>query len=170
VVLEYHEWEVVMAGPYVKADGEGEHRWFLGGGVHIWKATAEQTGGAFLAFEDLLEGGKTTPLHRHPDADEIGYVIDGEVLVHAEGKEQRAGRGSVIVTPRGVPHAFLVTSKSAKLLFLQIPGSGDAFYRAASEPLEGSAKPVDFGRLRKAAQDTRSTEILGPPPFAKPAS
>jgi quercetin dioxygenase-like cupin family protein len=159
-----------MAGAFVKADGEGERRWFLGGGVHTWKATAEQTGGAFFAFEDTLEGGKTTPLHRHPDGDEISYVIDGEILVHADGQEHRAGRGAVIVTPRGVPHAFLVTSKSARLLFLQIPGTGDDFYRAASEPLDGSGRAVDFGRLRQVAQQTRSTEILGPPPFAKPAS
>jgi quercetin dioxygenase-like cupin family protein len=157
-----------MTSPFVRADGEGEQRWFLGGGVHIWKATAEQTAGAFFAFEDLLEGGKTTPLHRHPDGDEISYVIDGEILVHADGREQRAGCGAVIVTPRGVPHAFLVTSKSARLLFLQIPGDGADFYRAASEPLEGSGRPVDFGRLRQIAQQTRSTEILGPPPFAKP--
>jgi quercetin dioxygenase-like cupin family protein len=159
-----------MAGPFVKADGEGERRWFFGGGVHVWKATAEQTEGAFFAFEDMLDGGKTTPLHRHPDCDELSYVIDGEILVHADGQEQRAGRGAVIMMPRGVPHAFLVTSKSARLLFLQIPGAGDDFYRAASEPLEGSGKPVDFGRLRQVAQQTRSTEILGPPPFAKPQS
>ncbi len=159
-----------MANPIVKADGEGERRWFFGGGVHIWKATTEQTGGAYFAFEDLLEGGKTTPLHRHPDGDEVAYVIEGEILVHADGRERRAGQGSIIMTPRGVPHAFLVTSKSARLLYLQIPGGGDGFYQAASEPLEGSSRPVDFGRLRQVAQQTRSTEILGPPPFARAQS
>ena len=30
--------------------------------------------------------------------------------------------------------AFMVTSESALILFLQTPGSGEAFYREASEP------------------------------------
>jgi quercetin dioxygenase-like cupin family protein len=157
-----------VADPIVKADGEGERRWFFGGGVHVWKATAAQTSGGLFAFEDLLEGGKTTPLHRHPDSDEVSYVIEGEILVHADGKQHRAERGSMIWMPRGMPHAFLVTSPTARLLFLQIPGSGDAFYQVASEPLEGSERRVDFGRLKQAAQQTGATEILGPPPFAKP--
>jgi quercetin dioxygenase-like cupin family protein len=157
----------MQQGPYVKAAGEGERRWFFGGGVHIWKATAEETAGSFFAFEDELEGGKTTPLHRHADCDEVGYVIEGEILLHVDGREARAGKGSMLWTPRGVPHAFLVTSPSARLLFLQIPGNGDAFYRRASEALEGSARPVDFKRLREVAQETRSTEILGPPPFKR---
>ena len=159
-----------MTGPIVKSAGEGERRWFIGGGTHVWKATAGDTHGAFFAFEDILEGGKTTPLHRHPDCDEISYVIEGEVLVHADGEERPAGPGSMIWTPRGTPHAFLVTSPSARLLFLQVPGSGDAFYQAASEPFEGSSKKVDFGRLRQVAERTGSTVILGPPPFARPQS
>ncbi len=157
-----------MTGPIVKAEGEGERRWFFGGGVHIWKATAGETRGAFFAFEDVLEGGKTTPLHHHPDCDEVSYVIEGEILVHADGQERPAGRGAMIWTPRGTPHAFLVTSPSARLLFLQVPGGGDAFYQAASEALAGSSKQVDFGRLRQAAEQTRATVILGPPPFPKP--
>ncbi|MCU1448295.1 MAG: hypothetical protein JWP02_465, partial [Acidimicrobiales bacterium] len=47
----------------VRAAGEGEQRWFFGGGIHTWKATADETGGAFLLFEDLLDAGKVTPLH-----------------------------------------------------------------------------------------------------------
>ena len=31
-------------GIVVRADGEGEKRWFYGGGLHTWKATAEETG------------------------------------------------------------------------------------------------------------------------------
>ena len=152
----------------VRAAGEGERLWFYGGGLHTWKATAAETGGAFLLFEDVMSRGKTTPLHTHPQVDETLYVLDGEILVHIDGDEQRLGSGGVAVFARGVPHAFLVTSETARILCLETPGSSEAFYRGASEPataeLEISA-PVDFARVRASAERNGGIEILGPPPF-----
>lgn len=46
-------------------------------------------------------------------------------------------------------------------------GSGEEFYRIASEPAveaEPSA-PIDFDRVREAATQTGAIELLGPPPF-----
>jgi len=54
----------------IRQSGEGEKRWFFGGGLHTWKATAEETGGAFLCFEDHMTAGKMTPFHTHTEADE----------------------------------------------------------------------------------------------------
>jgi quercetin dioxygenase-like cupin family protein len=152
----------------VRADGEGEKRWFYGGGVHTWKAFAEQTNGALSIFEDIVTRGKTTPLHCHPDHEEVVYVIEGELLHEGGGVERRVGRGGTIVTPRGVPHAFVCVSETARLLCLTIPGSGQAFYWNASEPAGEVDGPVDFGRIGEVAKQTGGTEILGPPPFAKP--
>jgi quercetin dioxygenase-like cupin family protein len=153
--------------PIVRAAGEGERLWFYGGGLHIWKATAAETGGAFLLFEDVMSRGKTTPLHTHPH-DETLYILEGEILLHVDGEEQRVGAGGVAMAPRGVPHAFLVTSETARILFLETPGSSEAFYRGASEvattDLEISA-PVDFARVRASAERNGGIEILGPPPF-----
>jgi quercetin dioxygenase-like cupin family protein len=64
--------------PIIRAAGEGDKRSFLGGGLHTWKLLAEDTGGAFFLFEDVMMQGKTTPLHRHPEADETIYVLEGE--------------------------------------------------------------------------------------------
>ena len=118
----------------VRESGEGERRWFCGGGVHTWKATAEETGGVFLIFEDHLDSGKVTPLHLHAGADETFYLLDGEILLHIDGETRKLGAGGIAVIPRGIPHAFLVTSPQARMLCLQTPGSGEAFYRDASEP------------------------------------
>ena len=41
----------------VRETGEGEQRWFCGGGLHTWKATSQDTDGAFLLFEDQLDLG-----------------------------------------------------------------------------------------------------------------
>jgi quercetin dioxygenase-like cupin family protein len=152
----------------VRSTGEGERRWFCGGGLHTWKATADETGGAFLIFEDDLDAGKVTPLHRHPDADETFVMLEGEIRLHVAGSDDRSIQsGGIAIIPRGIPHAFMVTSDRARMLCLQTPGNGEAFYRQASEPWgEGQpAAPVDFGRVREAAAETGAIELLGPPPF-----
>jgi quercetin dioxygenase-like cupin family protein len=154
--------------PIVRAAGEGERLWFYGGGVHTWKATAAETDGAFLLFEAAMTRGKATPLHTHPEVDETLYVLEGEILLHVDGREQQVRAGGVAIALRGVPHAFAVTSEAARVLFLETPGTSEAFYRGASEPatpeLEASA-PVDFARIRASAERNGGIEILGPPPF-----
>ena len=144
---------------------DAERRWFFGGGVHTWLATAEDTDGTFLLFEDTMDRGKRTPLHTHP-ADEAMYVIEGDVLAHLDGEEHEVSTGGVMLAPAGVPHAFLVTSTTARVLWLHTPGSCEGFYRTASEPLSSSTdRVVDFDRVRQAARSAGGIDILGPPPF-----
>lgn len=152
--------------PFIKTAEEGDRRWFYGGGVQTWKASAEETGGAFLLLEATMEQGKVTPLHTHP-CDESMYLLDGEILMHMNGEEYRIGTGGLVVTPRGVPHAFMVLSPTARLLGLQVPGTCQAFYLDASEPIgpEVDSGPVDFDRIRASAERNGGIEILGPPPF-----
>ena len=62
----------------------------------------------------------------------------------------------------------MVTSESALILTLQTPGSGEAFYRDASEPATAETDPArtDFDRVRAAAERHPDLmQILGPPPF-----
>lgn len=153
--------------PIIRAAGEGDRQSFLGGGLHTWKLLAEETGGAFFLFEDAMVQGKCTPLHRHPEADETTYVLEGEIVVNVDGKESRLGAGGMSFVPRGVPHAFLVVSPTARLLALQMPGIGQEFYRDASEPTTSeTSDAVDIARLQASAQDNpRGVELLGPPPF-----
>jgi quercetin dioxygenase-like cupin family protein len=159
------------APPIVRADTEGERRWFFGGGEHIWKVRAEESRGAFLLFEDRMEQGKTTPLHTHPDSDETMYVLEGEILMHLAGRKHRVAAGGVALAPRGLPHAFMVLSPVARMLCLHTPGCCEAFYWDASEPVTspGAASgPVDFDRVRASAQRNGGIELLGPPPFELP--
>lgn len=160
-----------MANAIVRGKDDGERRWFLGGGLHTWKALSEETDHSMLVFEDELEGGKVTPMHLHAEVDEALYVIEGEIILNVEGTEHVVGAGGFTFAPRGCAHAFRVTSERARLLCIQTPGSGQAFYRGASEPVTDAATgPLDFDRLRDVAVQTGATTILGPPPFAMPAS
>jgi quercetin dioxygenase-like cupin family protein len=157
------------ATPIIRQAGEGERMWFAGGGVFTWKASAEETGGAFIMFEDHMERGKVTPLHTHPGQDEAIYVLDGEIVAHLEdAPQQRVGTGGLFFAPRGVPHAFMVSSETAHVLSVQTPGDGESFYRDAGEPVTSdadAARPADFDRLRAVAERSDCIEILGPPPF-----
>lgn len=163
----------MSAVPIVRNAGEGERLRFFGGGILTMKVTAEETGGAFLLFEDVMSQGKTTPLHVHADEDETLYVLEGEILVHIDGDDHVVGANGVAVAPRGVPHAFLVKSETARVLTLQTPGSAEAFYRGASVPAGTDADasgPVDFARVRESAERFGGMQVLGPPPFESAAA
>jgi quercetin dioxygenase-like cupin family protein len=153
--------------PIVRARDEGDRQSFLGGGLHTWKLLADDTGGAFFLMEDLMSGGKATPLHQHPEADEVVYVLEGEILVNIAGAETSVTAGGLTFTPKGVPHAFLVVSEQARLLTMQTPGIGQGFYRGASEPVTSEASQVvDIARVQASAKDNpRAIQLLGPPPF-----
>jgi quercetin dioxygenase-like cupin family protein len=153
--------------PILRAAGERDQRSFLGGGHHTWKLMTEDTGGDFFLFEDVMAQGKCTPLHCHPEADETVYILEGEILVNVDGQESRVTAGGMTFTPKGVPHAFIVVSETARTLALQTPGIGQAFYRDASEATDDdTSDTVDIARLHASAQaNPRGVQMLGPPPF-----
>jgi len=115
-------------------------------------------------------------LHAHPAEAETFYVLEGEALFHLDGAERAMGPGSFVSVPRGVPHAFLVRSATARLLVLITPGSGamEAFLREAGEPAPERTlppqRPLDMERIAAAAEHTGAVTILGPPPFDEPAA
>lgn len=104
--------------------------------------------------------------------DERAYVIEGEGICFGDGEERRASAGALVFNPRGVPHAFTVVSETARILAIQTPGAGEAFYLHASEAavmrdgvaVEGT---VDFRKIQEAAIATGGTNVVGPPPKSK---
>jgi quercetin dioxygenase-like cupin family protein len=154
--------------PIVRNAGEGDKRSFFGGGLHTWKVLAEETDGAFFLFEDTMVKDKTTPLHMHPEAHEMTYVIDGEIEIQVDGVRSRVRGGGMSFVPKGLAHAFIVVSAEARLITLQSPGAvGQAFYRGASVPaVDDTADTHDLAGLQAtAAANPRGITILGPPPF-----
>jgi quercetin dioxygenase-like cupin family protein len=146
-----------------------EARWFYGGGTHLWLADGQDTAGGFMAFEDLLDAGKTTPLHTHP-YEETFYVVTGAIRIHVHDTLHDLRAGGFAVVPRDTAHAFLVTVDGTRLLSLLSPAGGEAFFRTASEPVEpGRAHPgVDFAKVVAAGVESGAMTVVGPPPFAVP--
>ena len=80
--------------PIIRGADEGEKRWFYGGALLTWKASSNETNGAFSLWEASMVRGKVTPLHTHP-ADETMYMLEGEILMHMDGQEYRVAAGSL---------------------------------------------------------------------------
>ncbi len=144
--------------PIIRQREDGERLWFAGGGIWTIKATSQDTGGSMFVFEDDVVRGKSTPLHIHPNEDEAIYVLEGELVVYSEGEEHTVGAGGLFIAPRGLPHAFRVTSETARLFCVQTPGAGEPFYRAVSEPVaageEASRSPTGSACARSPSAPT----------------
>jgi quercetin dioxygenase-like cupin family protein len=155
--------------------GDGEALWFNNDLLTI-KATGADTAGRFLLVEELAGQGKMTPLHCHAEEDETFYVLEGEVRFSIDGNERSIGAGGFVSVPRGLPHAYLVTSQVARSLILVTPGDHamEAFFRDAGEPATERVlppeQPLDMERIGGAAARTGAVTILGPPPFGEPAA
>src|SRR5215813_6454003 len=93
--------------PVIRTQGAVDNIWF-GGGLVSFEVTTEQSGGALILFEHAAAKGKKTPLHLHPDHDEAGVLLEGELLLRIDEVEHRVGPGAAIWIPRGTPHALLV--------------------------------------------------------------
>ena len=155
----------------VREERDGELLWF-NNSLITFKATSAETDGAFVLFEMLSRRDKATPLHRHPTEDESFYVLEGELLLHVDGRELTAGPGAFVAIPRGTPHAFTVTSETARVLTLLTPGpaAAERFFRDAGDPATAPELPpdgpLDIPRIQSSAERNGSVELLGPPPFA----
>jgi quercetin dioxygenase-like cupin family protein len=95
---------------------------------------SEDTGGQFALLDQHGVAGDATPLHRHVHEDEAFYVFDGAIVALAGDHEHRAAAGSAIFLPRGLAHAFMVTSNSARLLIITTPAGFEGFVRDAGVP------------------------------------
>jgi uncharacterized membrane protein len=61
-----------------------------------------------------------------------------------------------------------MATAETRLPCIQTPGSGQAFFRHASEPAASGQidGPADFTRVQAAAAEHGGVVLLGPPPFA----
>ena len=149
---------------------KGDAIWFNGALQNI-KVPGEWSEDAFSLVEVSSTEGRATGLHTDP-SHETFYVLEGEMLFHVDGEEHGARAGQTVAIRRGVPHAFLVTSATARFLVFNTPGGHDRFFRAGGEPASSrdfaSAPEPDHARTMAAAQ-AHGVVFLGPPPFATSA-
>lgn len=128
---------------YALDPDDGEALWF-NGGLGLLKATADQTGGRFTAFELRLPKGFASPLHVHKNEDEFFLVLSGEIRLQHGDVVVEGVAGSLAYSPRGISHAFRVDSQEAHLLLFFGPAGVEGFFREVATPARSfGLPPVD---------------------------
>jgi quercetin dioxygenase-like cupin family protein len=102
------------------------------------------------------------PLHRHRDAAEAFFVLEGEYLMFVDGEQDRCPPGTFVYVPRDVPHTFKVSSPGpGKKLNLFTPAAMVGFFEAlAAAEASGTATPAVLDEI---ATKNRM-EVLGAVP------
>lgn len=114
--------------------------WYEGG---LWSVLADSaaTDGSYSLIEQLLPfGGGSTP-HVQVGADEMFYVLEGEVDVLIGGQIDRVRAGEFIFVPRGTVTAQSVVSASARLLAIYTPAGIERLVRHLGVPAERRELP-----------------------------
>ena len=99
------ETKPALTSPKVVSDDEGTKVWAMGVLVTV-KVKAEDTGGAYSVFEDLIPPGAGPVPHTHTKEDETIFVIEGELRAWLGGKQYDVKAGDFVHMPRGVEHYF----------------------------------------------------------------
>ena len=63
------------------------------------------TDGRLSMIDMKARPGVIVPAHIHRDAEELFYMLEGELLIKVGSGELTAGPGDLVVVPRGVVHA-----------------------------------------------------------------
>lgn len=134
-----------VVGP---ADGQS-----LLGGFAILKLLGEQSGGAFSLVEHNLQPGALgAPMHLHRDVDEASYVLEGEIGVRIGDQDMRAGPGTLVVKPKGIPHTFWNPGPApARLLEVIWPAGFEKYFVELDELMRASGWRPDPGEIVRLA-------------------
>jgi quercetin dioxygenase-like cupin family protein len=112
-----------------------EHDW----GVFAPVSSPADGAKLIMTVEATFLPGKAHDFHRHPNQEEVIYVLDGEIEQWVEQERRLLRPGDGVVIPTGVVHAsFNVGEGPAKIIAVLSPCVGDAGYEvedvAADEP------------------------------------
>ncbi len=92
----------------------------------------QASGGIVGMFEGTVPAGEGPPIHIHHNEDEVIHVLAGEYQFWLDGAISRAGPGTSIFLPRGVPHTFRIVSKMpGRNVTVLTPGGFETFFADA---------------------------------------
>jgi quercetin dioxygenase-like cupin family protein len=155
--------ETLAPPPHVPA--AAGRLWWYGGQVTVKLTGAETAGGVGMWVWDAHRGA-ASPVHVHAREDEHFLVVDGHARLFVGDRHIDAGPGDLAVLPRGVPHAYLITSETARLVGMASPGGFESFFTELGTPVvEGQPPaPAPEPALMARTAAAYGVEILGPPP------
>lgn len=135
----------------------------LGSFQAVVLADGDETSGDLTVLQTQNEpSGFGPPLHRHRNAAEAFFVLEGEYLMFLGEEQHRCPPGAFVYVPRDVPHTFRVSSEGpGKKLNLFTPAAMVGFFEAlAAVEAAGTATTS----VLKEIATKNHMEVLGPVP------
>lgn len=126
------------------------------------KVPGAATEGAYTLMEDNLKPSFRLGLHLHRTHAETFYILAGAVDFHVDGDWIRAGAGTTLHVPPGVPHACMVADDApARMLMIYQPAGFDRFLAELSQMTEAD---FDDAAKMRALEEKHDIVQLGPVP------
>ena len=123
------------------------------------KIGAEQTDGHLFQLLCRDRRGGAPPLHIHHREDETFYLIAGEITFLLGDQRIDATAGDFVFAPKGVSHAFLVTSDHAEYLTSFSPEGSHSSPRSPRAWSPASRHRLRASRIRRSSpRPPRATE------------
>jgi quercetin dioxygenase-like cupin family protein len=144
-------------------------------GRYTIKTDAERSRGSLVQMLIRDHRGAATPMHVHRDADETFYVVAGEVSVFVGDARHDLVAGDFAFGPRGVPHAFVVTSDEVEMLITYGPAGAEGplgagvhgFFREVAPEVGEGERPqptMPDNELFARRMAAHGIDLVGPPP------
>ena len=130
------------------------------------KLTASHTDGRAGMWIWVARRGAASPLHMHHREEEQFLVTEGQARFTIGEQTLDAGPGDLVFLPREVPHAYLITSDTARVVGTVTPGGFETFFTDLGTPVVPGAPeaPPPAIEAMTATAARYGIEILGPPP------
>jgi len=132
-----------------------------------FKASGEDTGGAYSLTDSMVPPQGDPPPHIHHREDEAFRVLEGELEVLVGENKFKAGAGSFVHLPKGVLHSYQnVGTGPARLLTLMVPAGLERFVEEVGNPGTelSSPRPFEEGDIDKLLALAPEYGVEIPPP------
>jgi len=124
------------------------------------KVSGSDTNGGVAIFEQTsLSQGRGTPLHVHPEQDEVFYVLEGNYIFKVGEEDFTLAVGETIFLPRQVPHAWTQVSATGKMLVVLQPAGKLEDFFVTMAAMDHEPKPDEVAKVFS----ENGMKVLGPP-------
>jgi quercetin dioxygenase-like cupin family protein len=128
---------------YIAQPEQQQQLEWLGGGTLAMLLDGNATDGQLMIGRFDVAEGEAPPYHQHTDEDEVFLLIKGTALVWCDDQEYELAEGGVVFLPKGIPHGYRITSKTADLLMINTPAGIEGMFRETGRD-KSTPRPPGF--------------------------
>ena len=141
---------------YKRSPALANSTWYKGILVSQMAGTADNDGAFDLVISKVRRGTEPPP-HVHSREDEVFYILSGQMNFYVDGEVFAVTSGECMFLPRGVPHAFFVTSEDVHTITLLTPGGFLDALNRMNAPATRMEVPTDVDLVTYANVDLTET-------------